>query len=237
MSAMSFFGSLETVTSQVAWTGPAAAALAGLAAGLTPAYLPLASAMVGLVLGGQTGRTRRTVSLAVALVAGMATVTATVGALFGAGGTLMTKFLSQRLALWYVLGGALLILSGLGTLRLLPLRLPAYRWRASPVSSPAGAFFLGLPFGLTTCPSCVPLLLPLAAGAAASGNPWFGAALFGSFTVGLGLPMVLLAGSTGALGRVSALSRTAPWLERGGGALLIGAGLWFLYQAFTLTRV
>lgn len=229
--------SLQALTAQVTWLGPAAAFLAGLAAAVTPAYLPLASAVVGVMLGGRGPTGWRTLRLASALVVGMVAATATVGALFGAGGVALSRILVERLGLWYLLGAGFLLIAGLATLRVVPLRLPRLRWRPSPVNSLAGAFLLGVPFGLTTCPSCVPLLLPIAAGAAASGQAWFGAALFGSFTLGLGLPILILAGSAGRLGSVSRFAHLTPWLERAGGVLLLLAGFWFLYQFVNLSRM
>lgn len=160
-----------------------------------------------------------------------------VGALLGLWGAIVIRLLTQRLFIWNLLAGVMLGFVGLATLGLVRITLPGLRRTVGPVKSPAGAFALGLPFGLTTCPSCVPLLLPLATGAAVSGTPWYGATLFAAFSLGLGVPILILAVSAPALGRFQRLGRLARWLQLAGGLLLLLASAYFFLEAYKIWSV
>ena len=228
---------LQALASQVSWLGPVAGFVAGLASALTPAYLPFASTAAGVLAGGRRLTVRRAGGLAAALVAGMMAATGVVGALLGLWGAIVIRLLTQRLFIWNLLAGVILGFVGLATLGLVRIPVPGLRRPVGPIESPAGAFALGLPFGLTTCPSCVALLLPLATGAAASGTPWYGATLFAAFSLGLGVPILILAVSAPALGRFQRLGRLAKWLQLAGGLLLLLASAYFFLEAYKIWSV
>ena len=81
-------------------------------------------------------------------------------------------------------------------------------------SSVRGASLRGLPFGLIACPACTPLLLPVARGAAAAGNALYGAALMGAFSLGRGIPLVVLGTSTSAFQLMKGFTRHVRGLRR-----------------------
>lgn len=221
---------LNDTISDVSVLGIGVALVLGLAVGFGPPTYAMAPALMGYVSGSQAASTRRTAKLAVAFVGGLVLVDLAVGAAFGLAGTSAIGFLSSRLALWYGIAALLLLALALVNLRVWRPRLPSWRPAERSPRGPAGAFALGVPFGLMACPGCTPLLLPVALGAAASGSAVYGAALMGAFALGRGLPVGLLGVSTGAFRRALGVRRLVPWVERVTGVLLLAAAAWFAAQ-------
>src|SRR5262249_22113344 len=114
---------------------------------------------------------------------GIATVDAVLGALFGLVGFAVLRVLASFLALAYALLAAVLALTGLALLRVIHVVIPVLTPSPRPTQSFFGSYLLGLPFGLSTCPACTPLLLPVVAAAATTADPLMGAVLM--FTFGL----------------------------------------------------
>lgn len=209
--------------------------LAGLVVGVAPSSFPLISVATGLVLGqGATAtdeRRNRGLQLSVGFALGVATVDATLGALFGFFGFAVLRFLASYLAFAYLLFAIVMLVTALALLRVIHIVVPTL----VPVSKPArgfgGSYLLGLPFGLSTCPACTPLLLPVVAAAASTADPLMGAVLMGAFGIARGIPIVVAATMAGSLAHLGSMRRFTLWAERLGAALMIAAALFFLYQA------
>ncbi|MHB1415520.1 MAG: aromatic aminobenezylarsenical efflux permease ArsG family transporter [Chloroflexota bacterium] len=131
--------------------------------------------------------------------------------------------------------GPLLVIAGLVSLGLLPLRLPSALGARVGLgqrlaeAGPAGAFGLGALFALAFCPYSATLffgaLLPLALG------PAGGLVLAPAFAVGTGLPVLvaaflLSAGVAGLARWFEATARLERWLRRLMGLLFLIAGLY-----------
>ncbi|MBI3967869.1 MAG: sulfite exporter TauE/SafE family protein [Chloroflexi bacterium] len=176
----------------------------------------------------------------VGTAAGIATIDALIGGLVGLLGDSLLIVLTEHLVLTNTLVGALLLVVGLALLRVpaivrsLALYWPHAEVPMRPITGPGSAFLFGLPFGLTTCPACTPMLLPIVGAAMLTGNPAFSALLLFVFGVARGLPLVLVGVFTTAFARLEALSRLVPALERLGGASLVVAAGFFLFQAARL---
>ena len=156
-------------------------ALAGLAMGVAPSSLPLFSIVVGYVAGHTSddelrGRTRG-LYLSSGFVLGMATVDAAIGALFGFLGYVVIQALASYLVLMNLILAALLVLLGLALLRKIRVAFPVLRPALRRADSSPAAYALGIPFGLSACPACTPMILPILGAAAATGEPWLGAVL------------------------------------------------------------
>lgn len=223
---------LNDTIGEISLIGIGIAFALGLVVGFGPPTYAMAPALMGYVSGSAATSTRRTVKLAAAFVGGLVLVDLIVGAAFGLAGTAAIAFLSSRLALWYGIAALLLLALALVNLRVWRPRLPSWQPGERSPRSPAGAFALGVPFGLMACPGCTPLLLPVALGAATSGSWIYGAGLMGAFALGRGLPVGLLGVSAGAFRRALGVRRLVPWLERFTGILLLAAAAWFTAQFF-----
>lgn len=210
-------------------------ALAGLVVGIAPSSFPLISVAAGLAAGrgaAESGKRRITgLWLAIAFVLGIATVDAILGALFGLAGFAVMRVLARYLAAAYALLAVILVVAGLVLLRFVHIVIPTLAPSAKPTRGFVTSYLLGLPFGLSTCPACTPLLFPVAAAAAGTADPLMGAVLMATFGLARGIPIVVAATVAGSM---AGLSRARPftlWAERIGAALMFAAALYFLYEA------
>jgi cytochrome c-type biogenesis protein len=216
-------------------------ALAGLVMGVAPSSLPLFSVVAGYV-AGQAGEPEVTqqgevigrakgLSLSAGFVLGMATVDAAVGALFGFVGFTVVRTLASYLALTNLLLGVLLTVLGLALLRKIYIAVPVMKPAVKRVDSFKGAYALGIPFGLSACPACTPMVLPILGAAAATGTPWWGAVLLFVFGLARGVPLLIVGAATGAVARIRRFALWVPKIERAGGVLLLVAAMYFFYQS------
>ncbi|WP_103382808.1 cytochrome c biogenesis protein CcdA [Pseudonocardia dioxanivorans] len=202
----------------------------GLLVGFAPSTLAMAPVVVGYVGGARARSLPRALGLSGSFVAGMIAVDIALGAVFALAGRGALRVLGAGLPVWYAIVTVLLVVLALLNFGLWRSRLPSLTPRRGLPSSPWGAFALGVPFGLVTCPACTPLLLPIALGAAATADPVYGAVLLGAFALGRGLPLIAL----GASGRGMTLAQRGatlmPWLKTGLGVLLLVAAAYFFYR-------
>lgn len=193
---------------------------------LVPGYLSYMSGVSGQdVEAGGRGRTGRVVLAATLFVLGFSVVFVLLGAALG---TLTTWLLTYRDALSRV-AGVLVIVFGLvlaGVLRV-PLLNREARFRADKVPGGlAGAFPLGMVFGLGWTPCIGPTLGAVLGLAVASGGAARGAVLLFAYSLGLGIPfLIAAAGFRTALGRFPRLRRRFRLFEVAGGGLLAVIGL------------
>ena len=213
--------------------GLGAAALAGVALGLSPVTYLFMPVVVGYAGGKSTTRGRAAV-LSLAFVLGITTVYMALGALWGSIGQLLLASLRGSLWLWYGLGAAALLLMGLRMVGLLRLGVPLLGTpdpAASGRRGVLGAFLLGLPFGLAGCPSCEPLRLAVLTAVAANTQPLMGA--LAMLAVGLGQGLILVAAGT-YVGTLPNLKRFAGYrvaINRSLGLLLLLVAAYFAWRA------
>jgi len=210
-------------------------ALAGLMMGIAPSSLPLYSVVVGYAAGTPEGETqepgRRGLVLALGFVLGMSTVDAAIGALFGYLGYAVIGFLTSYTALTNLFIALLLAVFGLALLRKIRIRFPVLKPALRRAESFQGAYALGIPFGLSTCPACTPMILPILGAAAATGTPWLGAILLFVFGISRGIPLLAVGTVVGSATKTQRFSALVPAFERISGILLLLAALYFLYES------
>ncbi len=206
--------------------------LAGFAMGLAPSSYPLYPVIAGYVAGeGEERSGARGLVLSLAFVLGTATVDAALGALFGFLGGVVIETVARFVVLWNLVVAALLLAFGLALLSVLKVRWPVLKMTWRKAHSVPGAYALGIPFGLTACPACTPMVLPMLGAAAATGTWWFGALLMFVFGLARGLPLLLVGASAGWFARMKGASRWVPRLQTAAGWLLLLGGLFFLFEA------
>ncbi len=189
------------------------AALAGLVSFASPCFLPVVPAVLASIVGGEAraGRTRAA-SLALAFVGGFTVVFVAMWASLGTVGAL----LGEHRATLRVLAGVVLVALGLQVAGLL--RLPLLERQVRALESLPGnetrapshrrAFLVGLAFAAGWTP-CIGPILGAVVGVAATGDaPIEGLALLLAYSLGLGLPLVLVAlGADSVRRRFSGLRR------------------------------
>jgi len=229
---------LESILGEITGLTPAGIglmALAGFLVGVAPSSYPLLAAAVGFSAGGQAGLARptrnRAVMLASGFVLGVALVDGALGALFGVFGFAVLRVLSPYMAHTYLLLSLVLLFLGLALLRVIRVRFRLLYASPRAVESFGAAFLLGIPFGLSTCPACTPLLLPVLMTAAGSGDALMGAALLFVFGIARGVPILLVGMAAGLLTRLGSAMLWVPRIEHAAGVLLLIAAAAFAYQA------
>lgn len=231
-------GGLETETfGKVQLIAVGIAFVLGVAVFFSPSILAITSAVLGYA-AGSPGRSRLdALRVASGFAVGLVAVNVVVGALFGGGGKVAIRFFGENLPAWNLLIAVALIAVGLILLRVWRPEIPWFATRTGDVRGFRGALLVSGPFGLIDCPACTPLLLPVALGAAATGNPLYGAALMGAYGLGRGVLLMGVGASAGAAVRARSLSRFLPYLEAAGGLVVLLAGLYFFKEFVRLASI
>lgn len=220
--------------------GPFALAfVAGLISFTSPCCLPLMPGYVSYVSGvasstpsvtsGTVAIRSRTMLAAGLFVTGFAMTFTLMGA---AASELGPLILRNRVVLGRV-AGVFVIVMGLATIGLL--RVPfLYRERRFDLSrirpGPAGALPLGMAFAIGWTPCIGPVLAGILTAAATVEGAWRGAALLFVYSLGLGVPFLLLAFGVAKTGRLFG------WLRRHGRAIeVLGGSILVLMGVLMIT--
>lgn len=176
---------------------------------------------------------RRALSAALLFILGFTTVFVSLGATSSALGFLLVRHLRTL----QTAAGILIIAMGLVTAGLLKLPL-LMRQRRRDLSGvrrgPAGAAALGASFAFGWTPCVGPVLASILATAATSGAAGAGAVLLAAYSLGLGLPFLLVAaGVARGQHRLGWLRRHGRHIEIAGGILLIVMGIAMLTGGWT----
>jgi cytochrome c-type biogenesis protein len=205
--------------------------LAGLTMGVAPSSYALYPVILGYVAGDEERTAARGLALSLAFIVGTATVDATLGALFGFLGGVVIEVVARSVFVWNFVVGLVLLGFGLVLLRVVRVRWPVLKLTWRKAHTVPGAYALGIPFGLTACPACTPMVLPILGAAAATGTWRFGAGLMFVFGLARGVPLLAIGLSAGLFSGLGKMTRWVGRIEAAAGGLLILAGLLFLAEA------
>ena len=217
---------------------PVLAAVAGAVSFTSPCCLPLVpgylSYMSSLPVAdlGQRDARAVTVRAAVLFVAGFTAVFSVLGVAVA----LLGSVVSRNLPLVVRVAGVGIIVMGLAMAGLL--RVPfLQRERRVDLTrarkGPRGAFGLGMAFAAGWTPCIGPVLATILATAAATGTAAWGGVLLVFYSLGLGVPFILLAVWFGrARGSLAWLRRHGRAIETTGGLLLVAVGILFVSGAW-----
>lgn len=219
---------------EIAGIGIMWAFLAGVVSFLSPCVLPLVPGYVSYVAGHSLDRTmneRQTIErfaflgLSFAFVLGFSAVFVALGASASALGRLL---LSYRYEAGYVAGG-LIILFGLHMMGLLRLGWMNREFRFAPAirgGRPVGAFVLGTAFGFGWTPCIGPVLGAILTISATTMGVSDGAVLLLIYSMGLGVPFLLVAAFTDRfMANMARFRRIGRSLNVVAGAILVLVGI------------
>ena len=218
--------------------------LAGLASFLSPCVLPLVPGYISFISGLSLEElSKGEKSSDVMRRAGLGSIFFVLGfsVLFtalGATASSVGQLLSEHLRLISKLAGALIIVFGLHTSGLMPIKWLYYEKRVSAAGVPpslAGAFLMGLAFACGWTPCIGPILAAILALAATEKTVLRGVILLMVYSAGLGIPFILTGfGVNAFLGFFARYKRYIRIGELAAGGLLVVIGLLVLSDRLTL---
>jgi len=221
-------GPQEGATGGGIWLTLLALFLGGLALNLTPCVYPLIPITISY-FGGKGQRMRgRTLVHGLLYMLGLAATNSLLGLSAALSGGILGFALQQPVVLIFV--AAVIVAMGLSFFGLWELRLPL--WLTKPASKSFtgffGTFFMGLTLGIVAAPCIGPFILGLLVYIGQVGDPFLGLLYFFVLSIGLGLPLSVLAVFSGAMVRLPRSGEWMLWIRK-----LMGWALFFM-AAFML---
>lgn len=211
--------------------------IAGLAVNLTPCVYPMLTVTASLfkVKGGERRLLWHSFSRALAYVLGIALMYSTLGYFAASTGRIFGSILQNTWVLLSVAG--VMFVLALSMFGVFQIRFPSEllsRLGGLRKANYAGLFLSGMFVGIFAAPCIGPPVIALLAAVADNGNPVFGFSAFFVFSLGLGLPYLLLGTFSGL---VTKLPKSGNWLilvERIFGVVLLGFAAFYLSLALHL---
>ena len=200
----------------------------GIALNLTPCVYPLIPITVSY-FGGQTGTGRGKLYLhGGCYIGGLAVTNSILGVTAALTGGLMGALLQNPVVLITV--AAILIILATSLFGFWELHLPYWLTQAASRSYSGyfGSLFMGITLGVVAAPCIGPFVLGLLTWVAGLGNPWLGFILFFTLSLGLGLPLFILAMFSGKLDKLPRSGEWMIWIRKLMGWVLVGMAAYFI---------
>jgi len=200
----------------------------GMALNLTPCVYPLLPITVSY-FGGKSGQGQgRLVVHGLFYLAGLAVTNSTLGVIAALTGGLMGAMLQNPLVLAAV--AAILVFFATSLFGFWELRLPGSLTQAASKSYAGyfGSLFMGLTLGLVAAPCIGPFVLGLLTWVASLGSVWLGFLVFFTLSLGLGLPLFILAIFSGSLEKLPSSGEWMLWVRKLMGWVLVGMAAYFI---------
>ncbi len=208
----------------------------GIALNLTPCVYPMIPITVSFFGGRAAGgghAKRRLVAHGVCYLFGLALTNSALGVAAALTGSLMGAVLQNPVVL--VMVAAVMIVFAASLFGLWELRLPSGLTQAAATSHTGyfGSFFMGLTLGVIAAPCIGPFVLGLLTWVASLGSPWLGFLVFFTLSMGLGLPLFVLAVFAGQLQKLPRSGGWMLWVRKLMGWVLVGMAVHFLRPILT----
>ena len=208
----------------------------GIALNLTPCVYPMIPITVsffgGRAASGGTGK-GRLVAHGVCYLFGLALTNSALGVAAALTGSLMGAVLQNPVVL--VMVATVLVVFAASLFGLWELRLPSRLTQAAATSHTGyfGSLFMGLTLGVIAAPCIGPFVLGLLTWVASLGSPWLGFLVFFTLSMGLGLPLFVLAVFAGQLRKLPRSGGWMLWVRKLMGWVLVGMAVHFLRPILT----
>ena len=214
------------------WAALAFFFIAGIALAFTPCVLPMVPILSGIIVGeGRQGTRKRALLLSLAYVAGMAVTYTGIGVAAALSGQMLAAALQNAWVLWaFALIFVMLALSMFGFYELnLPSGLHA-RFVSASHRLPGGHYGGVVIMGMLSAAIVSPCVAAPLAGAllyiSQTRDVWLGGSALLAMALGMGVPLLVVGVSEGAL-----LPKSGPWMKTVKhvfGVLLLGVAVWIV---------
>ncbi|MBW1779477.1 MAG: thioredoxin family protein [Deltaproteobacteria bacterium] len=224
-------GSQETVSVQPMpgkgtgaglWLTLVAIFLGGLALNLTPCIYPLIPITVSYFGGRDQKMGRGIIIHGILYICGLALTNSILGVIASLSGAMLGSALQNPIVLIAVAA----ILMGLATsfFGFWEIRVPSglTRLASKNFGGYFGTFFMGLTLGIVAAPCLGPFILGLLTYVGQKGDPFLGFLYFFVLSIGMGLPLAVLAVFSGALKRLPMSGGWMEWIRKILGWVLVG---------------
>ncbi|MBI5559039.1 MAG: thioredoxin family protein [Deltaproteobacteria bacterium] len=206
--------------------------LGGMALNLTPCVYPLIPITVSY-FGGRSGQGQgKLLAHGFCYITGLAMTNSILGVVAAMTGSLMGGMLQNP---WVLATVAVVLLAFASSLfGFWELRLPTGLTRAASRSYAGyfGTFFMGMTLGVVAAPCIGPFVLGLLTWVASTANPVFGFIVFFTLSLGLGLPLFILAMFSGRLEKMPRSGEWMNWVRKAMGWVLVGMAAYFVRPLF-----
>jgi thiol:disulfide interchange protein DsbD len=210
------------------WFALAGVFLGGLALNLTPCIYPLIPITISY-FGGRKEENRKRIFVHGALyIAGLAVTNSILGVAASMSGSMLGSALQKPIVLLALAG--ILISLALSFFGFWELRLPPglMRMASKNVSGYLGTCFMGLTLGVLAAPCVGPFILGLLTFVGRKGDPFLGFLYFFVLSLGLGLPLAVLALFSSTLAKLPVSGKWMIWIRKALGWVLVGMAGYFL---------
>ncbi|MBI4309426.1 MAG: thioredoxin family protein, partial [Candidatus Omnitrophica bacterium] len=211
--------------------------IAGLAVNLTPCVYPMLTVTASLFKAkpGEKQSLGYSFSKALAYVLGIALMYSTLGYFAASTGKIFGSILQNT---WVLLGVAgIMFVLALSMFGVFQIRFPSEllsRLGGLRKANYLGLFLSGMFVGIFAAPCIGPPVIALLAAVADNGSPAFGFSAFFIFSLGLGLPYLLLGTFSGLVSKLPKAGHWLVWIERIFGVILLGFAAFYLSLALHL---
>ncbi|OPX34425.1 MAG: hypothetical protein B1H11_10960 [Desulfobacteraceae bacterium 4484_190.1] len=194
----------------------------GLALNLTPCIYPLIPITISYFGGRDKKAGERTYLHGLLYISGLACTNSLLGLSAALSGGMIGSALQKPIVLILISG--VLVFLALSFFGLWDLKPPSWLTHAASknFSGYFGTFFMGLTLGVVAAPCLGPFILGLLTYAGQKGDPFLGFLYFFVLSIGLGLPLSLMAIFSGAVNRLPLSGAWMVWIRKIFGWVLVG---------------
>ncbi len=199
--------------------------LGGLALNLTPCVYPLITISVSYFVGRGQRPGSETILMGIVYLCGLAVTNSVLGVVAALSGGMLGSALQYPIVL--VIIACIMVVLGS---RFWEIRLPSALTKAASKNYKGyfGTFFMGLTLGIVAAPCIGPFVLMLLTHVGQKGDPLIGFLYFFILSLGMGLPLCILAIFSGAIDRLPRSGDWMIWVRKLMGWVMIGMGWYYV---------
>jgi thiol:disulfide interchange protein DsbD len=211
--------------------------LGGLALNLTPCIYPLIPITVSYFGGRDNKAGVNTILLGILYISGLAFTNSILGVTAALTGGMLGSALQYPLVL--IIIALIMVTLGFSFFGFWEIQVPAALTKIASknYSGYFGTFFMGLTLGIVAAPCLGPFVLGLLTYVGQKGDPFTGFIYFFVLSIGIGLPLCVLAIFSSALDRLPMSGDWMLWIKKVMGWILVSMGYYFLTSLISNTLI